>query len=486
MSKWNYFIKSTLGVLLLLQFSCKDDSSTALEVTFTGDMMLARGVGSTLQGLPIDSFRNQINTLLKSDYSIVNFEGVFADPAQQTDNFLGGYNLSASPELFSLLTPTNITNLGHANNHSQDAGKSAFQNTIQAIKTTRIKSLGHDKHPCILEKGSYRMAIFAGTSFADTSKPWHASAFQLGQAIKDYKKAHPSDYTVAYLHWGREYWPGPDGLQKEWARTLIKKGCDAIIGHHPHVVQSIDYVEGKPVVYSLGNFIADPYAPDAQEGITACIKLGTKDTTLEITGIDLTDFVPRRIHKTASESFMIRLSQYSPNTVFIKKGCSWQVKNNYYQAIDSSIVEFMVSSGPTTYHWKRWNCEVSKLTYFDGIEQLNTIMLEGNLEGAQLADVLNNGEEELLLMIRKAVRFDPESNLRVNIFGVKAKSMKSVWLGTHMTYKIKDFACKVVDDTTFLTTREIKNDGKEVSCRYQWNEFGFELVESRNTKNEKH
>jgi poly-gamma-glutamate synthesis protein (capsule biosynthesis protein) len=61
--------------------------------------------------------------------------------------------------------------------------------------------------------------------------------------------------VIAYIHWGIEREETPNDLQKNLARQLIDAGADLVIGAHPHVLQGIEYYKGKPIIYSLGNFI---------------------------------------------------------------------------------------------------------------------------------------------------------------------------------------------------------------------------------------
>ena len=62
------------------------------------------------------------------------------------------------------------------------------------------------------------------------------------------------------MHWGVEYVHEPVASQKEIASYLSSLGVDVIIGHHPHVIEPIEYIGDTLVIYSLGNFIS------AQEG----------------------------------------------------------------------------------------------------------------------------------------------------------------------------------------------------------------------------
>src|SRR5690606_29076429 len=50
-----------------------------------------------------------------------------------------------------------------------------------------------------------------------------------------------------------------DELQETLAKALVDAGADAVMGHHPHVVQDVAFYDGVPIFYSLGNFIFDQY-----------------------------------------------------------------------------------------------------------------------------------------------------------------------------------------------------------------------------------
>ena len=61
------------------------------------------------------------------------------------------------------------------------------------------------------------------------------------------------DYIICQCHWGTEYDPNHNAMQEAMARTCVREGANLVIGHHPHVVQGIDFIENVPVIYSLGN-----------------------------------------------------------------------------------------------------------------------------------------------------------------------------------------------------------------------------------------
>ena len=55
--------------------------------------------------------------------------------------------------------------------------------------------------------------------------------------------------------------------RRKGARRLIRAGADAIIGHHPHVIQKEEYFKGKPIFYSLGNFVFDQRKPETSQSL---------------------------------------------------------------------------------------------------------------------------------------------------------------------------------------------------------------------------
>jgi poly-gamma-glutamate synthesis protein (capsule biosynthesis protein) len=93
--------------------------------------------------------------------------------------------------------------------------------------------------------------------------------------------------VILYLHWGEEGEPSPEESQRVLARRLIDAGADAIIGNHPHCTQTTEFYRGRPIVYSLGNFVFD-YFPEDPAVFTGWI---VKLTFRRSTPIDLETFV---------------------------------------------------------------------------------------------------------------------------------------------------------------------------------------------------
>lgn len=105
---------------------------------------------------------------------------------------------------------------------------------------------------------------------ATTTKPGLANGYDLSLIQNTIEKEKlGSDYLFVYIHWGVETKRSPEAFQRDWAKTMIDSGADGVIGSHPHVLQGFEYYNGKPIAYSLGNFLFPNYVKGdkAQTGI---------------------------------------------------------------------------------------------------------------------------------------------------------------------------------------------------------------------------
>ncbi len=76
------------------------------------------------------------------------------------------------------------------------------------------------------------------------------------------------DVLMVAPHWGIEYKDKANAVQKDYAKKIVENGADLIVGSHPHWVQDSEYISGKPVYYSLGNFVFDqPWSQQTKKGL---------------------------------------------------------------------------------------------------------------------------------------------------------------------------------------------------------------------------
>jgi len=87
------------------------------------------------------------------------------------------------------------------------------------------------------------------------------------QAVEDASTTAEGRFLIISLHWGGEYQAAPSDAQRALARSLVQAGADLIVGHGPHVLQRIEWIDGAPIAYSLGNFLFDQHYPvDCHQG----------------------------------------------------------------------------------------------------------------------------------------------------------------------------------------------------------------------------
>jgi len=187
-----------------------------------------------------------------------------------------------------------------ANNHTLDYGVNAFLDTLVNLDEYGIGYTGGGENleaamcPFVAEAGG-RTIAFLGAS---QHSPWAWRALEnspgllfaydttlLVQAIQDCKEKY--DLVIVYLHWGVEYSTQITNIQRNTAHILIDAGADAIIGAHPHVIQSFEVYNGKPIAYSLGNFMFN-----MPRAYTACALLhfSGEDLWLEVVPLRKTGF----------------------------------------------------------------------------------------------------------------------------------------------------------------------------------------------------
>jgi poly-gamma-glutamate synthesis protein (capsule biosynthesis protein) len=197
---------------------------------------------------------------------------------------LSSYPLFNSPfEIGDALKGVGIDIVTLANNHTMDKGEQAIQNAlsywdqIQMPYTGAFQSFEDREEIRTLTKNDITFSFLAysyGTNGMPVpeDKPYLINLIDLPLIQQDVRKAKElSDVVVVSMHWGNEYESLPSSSQLELAEELSKMGVDIIIGHHPHVLQPMDWIERADgsktfVMYSLGNFLSGQIGLDKRIG----------------------------------------------------------------------------------------------------------------------------------------------------------------------------------------------------------------------------
>lgn len=247
-------------------------------IAITGDIMLGRSVNTQLMATNDRfPFNDTADYLRGFDLTVGNLECVVSTlgapiPGKQ-------YTFEGNPRGFDRLAAAGFDITSVANNHSGDYGKSAFTDMLAHLPKHGIMPLGGGHNyteahqPVIRAIRSTTVGFLAyceiePNAFAATATtPGHAW-LEATAVQRDIKAVRPRvDYLIVFMHWGIEYQPMEDGQQQAMARLAIDAGADFVVGAHPHVIQPNEKYHGKPIVYSLGNFVFDKmYSEDVRTG----------------------------------------------------------------------------------------------------------------------------------------------------------------------------------------------------------------------------
>lgn len=227
-----------------------------ITLILTGDVMLGRTVMK--KGMEVNDlrypFRGVSEKLKAADIVFINLENPIIENCPYHDT---GLKLCARPEMVEGLVFSGVDIVSLANNHSLDYGKQGLLETVNILDGEGILSAGLGE-VVVIEKRGFKFG-FLGFNFT-VNEP---TDFEL-ELIED--AANRVDVLVVGVHWGEEYTNSPKDYQKRWAKDIVERGADVVVGHHPHWVQDVEYIDrsadgfggtGKPVFYSLGNFVFD-------------------------------------------------------------------------------------------------------------------------------------------------------------------------------------------------------------------------------------
>jgi len=279
-----------------------------LKLVFVGDLLLDRGVRERIEYKGIESLfsRSVDSVFFNSDIVVANLEC----PATLIEAPINKkYIFRAEPKWLKTLKSHGITHLNLANNHSMDQGRDGLVDTDKNIRKSEMIPIGFGENvndackPFLL--ATEPRNIFLLSSLRVPSENWmyfegkpcvcEMSLPTIETQIRDLKSKDESCIVLVQLHWGIEHVLVPNLSQKQAAVGLVDAGADCIIGHHPHVVQTVEEINEVPVFYSIGNFVFDQKKPINSRGLM--IQMEITDSTFQA------DTIPFMIDKCVPSLF---------------------------------------------------------------------------------------------------------------------------------------------------------------------------------------
>ncbi len=256
-----------------------------------GDVCFGRALGQALlRDSSYDPFASVASLFATADLRFVNLESQLSDQGGETQSPRHPLVFTGPPRGADALSRAGIEVVSAANNHMWDYGERAFFETLENLDRVGVshagagKTYGKAHGPVIVEKRGLKIAVLAVTDIWNQGSLWTHRAYNfvaaadidgLAYEVRRLRSAKKVDAVVVSYHGGAEYLEIPLARTRTIAHAAIDAGADAFIGHHPHVLQGIELWHGKPIFYSLGNFIMRPNVkhPETALGALARIEL---------------------------------------------------------------------------------------------------------------------------------------------------------------------------------------------------------------------
>jgi poly-gamma-glutamate capsule biosynthesis protein CapA/YwtB (metallophosphatase superfamily) len=247
---------------------CVQVLSQSVSVVVVGDIMLEGGPMRAMQRGQ-DPFASFAPLFKSADVRVGNLECVVATVGLVEPDKPNTFRVPPSTLKY---VRKHFDAVGLANNHSGDFGPKAFTQMVGLLKREGLGYYGgglnlSEAHtPWVVERKGVRIAFLGYNEFQPRN--FEADHDRAGiawsedeQVVRDIATARTqwrADVVIPIMHWGWEE-AKANPRQRALARRMIDAGADAVIGGHPHQVQDTDVYKGKPIFYSLGNFVFEGF-----------------------------------------------------------------------------------------------------------------------------------------------------------------------------------------------------------------------------------
>ncbi|HWQ99818.1 MAG TPA: CapA family protein [Candidatus Methylomirabilis sp.] len=288
-----------------------------LSILFIGDIMLDRLVATRVKkakdpAYPFVGIRDGNGRYFRGqDLVVANLEGpvaaAHASPVK-TNDF--AFATTSAPLLYRV----GIDAVSQANNHALDQGREAAFESKKYLRNAGIVVFGDQVYDdatsslAYVEKNGWKIALLG---FNDTD-----NRVDLKEAEEAVRRATTTaDLVIVYMHWGVEYRATPDSRQTDLAHWFIDRGAHAVIGSHPHWMQSVEVYNGRPIAYSLGNFVFDQdWSSETRYGLAVKLVHDETSSALRLHPVSITRSQPVFLLGKERDKRLKRLANISDAT----------------------------------------------------------------------------------------------------------------------------------------------------------------------------
>lgn len=279
-----------------------------ITLSFAGDVSLYDG-GSVLartksndNGMAGCFDEAVLKRMMDSDIFMLNNEFPYSSKGSPLPNKM--YTFRSAPENVKYLYDIGTDIVSLANNHTYDYGPTALEDCVDILNDAKMPFVGAGKNieeamkPAYFYMDGKVIAIVAATQIEGFGNPETKEATEnspgvlrcldttkIKQVIKEADEN--ADFVICFIHWGREKCDLIMDWQRTEAKDMVEAGADFIVGAHAHCLQGIDYVDGVPVCYGMGNYLFNKNTQD-----TCLITLTLDSSSKDSVGIKSVQFMP--------------------------------------------------------------------------------------------------------------------------------------------------------------------------------------------------
>lgn len=262
-----------------------DTATTSVEILFTGDIMLDRGVRNAIARGGLTNLLSGVSqAFVNLDMAVGNLEGTVTEGESIALNNNEILRFTFDPSVLPELKAFGFKGFSLANNHTLDFGQEGYLETKRFLEENLLFSFGYPlndrDHTYSLDLKGEKIC-FAG--YHSLFRPAYGDVLEEIRALEN-----DCTFTVVSAHWGDEYSDEESASQREAGRAFVDAGADLVIGHHPHVVQPVEIYKNRPIFYSLGNFIFDQdFSMPTRQGLIVRLALEKDTATYHLIPIEM-------------------------------------------------------------------------------------------------------------------------------------------------------------------------------------------------------
>ncbi len=236
-----------------------------------GDILLDRDVGERINQNGVHSILPVVAPQLQqADIAFGNLECPIATVGVRDPWYRCIFR--ADPSTVQVLVDGSLDVVSVANNHTLNSGPEALCETLGYLEEVGIRYVGaacdpaHGSDPIFVQVRGLQIGFLAYTDLDSEHGGYSKVDEDLTQLRAQIAAARSAcDLLVISYHWGRMYRRNPTSRQVEVAHASVEAGADLVLGHHPHVLEGIEIYQGRPILYSMGNFVFDHVRADARQ-----------------------------------------------------------------------------------------------------------------------------------------------------------------------------------------------------------------------------